>query len=110
MRLLPVVTLLLFSFVHPSSNGQTTFPTPGSGDQGAPVPPLVVVRSGTAAPSPEANHKQLLADVRELIAEAQALQHDLESSLGRTVSAQSYKHSQKIESLSKSIRKTLKAN
>ena len=66
--------------------------------------------SGTPAPNPEANHKQLLASVQELITEAQALQHDLQATLGRTVSAQSYKRSQKIESLSKSIRKTLKAN
>jgi hypothetical protein len=110
MRFPPVAALLLFYVAHPSSNGQTTFPTPGSGDQGAPVPPLVIMRPGTAPPNPEANHKQLLANVQELITEAQALQHDLQASLGRTVSAQSYRRSQKIENLSKSIRKTLKAN
>jgi hypothetical protein len=51
-----------------------------------------------------------LADVQELITEAQALQQDLNASLGRVVSVQSYKRSQKIENLSKRIRKTLKAN
>ncbi len=107
----PRVAVLLAIYVAGSySNGQVTFPTPGSGDQGAPVPPLVSVRPGTPTPTPEANYQQLLAHVQELITEAQALQHDLKTSLGRTVSTQSYKRSQKLESLSKSIRKTLKAN
>jgi hypothetical protein len=110
MRFVPVTALFLLYFVHPFSNGQTTFPTPGSGDQGAPVPPLVTVHSEAPSLSPEANHKRLLADVQELITEAQALQHDLNASLGRVVSVQSYKRSQKIENLSKRIRKTLKAN
>jgi hypothetical protein len=110
MQFAPVAALFLFYVAHPFSNGQRTFPRPGSGDQGAPTPPLVIVRPEIAAPSPETNHKRLLADVQELITEAQTLQQDLKGSLGRTVSAQSYKRSQKIESLSKRIRKTLKAN
>ena len=110
MRFAPVAALFLFCVAHPFSNGQTAFPVPGSGDQGAPVPPLVSVRPEIASPIPETNHRRLLADVQELITEAQALQQDLKSSLGRTVSAQSFKRSQKVESLSKRIRTTLKAN
>jgi hypothetical protein len=110
MRFAPLVALFLFYIAHPFSSGQTSFPKPGSGDQGAPVPPLVSVRPEIPAPSLEANREHLLADVRELIAEAQTLQQDLKTSPGNTVSAQSYKRSQKIESLSRRIRKTLKAN
>ncbi len=110
MRFAPLVALFLFYIAHPLSNGQTPFPRPGSGDQGAPVPPLVIVGPGTPAPNLETNHKRLLADVQELIAEAQTLQQDLKASPASTISAQSYKRSQKIESLSKRIRKTLKAN
>jgi hypothetical protein len=110
MRFAPLVALFLFYIAHPFSNGQTPFPRPASGDQGAPVPPLVIVGPDTAPPNLEANHKRLLADVQELIAEAQTLQKDLKASPGTIVSAQSYKRSQKMESLSKKIRKTLKAD
>jgi hypothetical protein len=110
MRFAPVAAILLFYVAHPSSNGQTPFPSAGSGDQGAPPPPLVSPRPATAGPSPEANHKQLLADLQALITESQALQHELQSTPSGTVSAQSLKRSQKIESLAKRIRKTLKLN
>jgi hypothetical protein len=110
MRFAAVAALFLFYIAHPFSKGQTPFPRPPFGDQGAPVPPLVSANPGITSPSPEDNHKQLLADVQELITEAQTLQQDLKVSRGRTVTAQSFKRSQKIESLSKRIRKTLKAN
>jgi hypothetical protein len=105
-----VAVLFVFYFAHPSSNGQTPFPPPGSGDQGAPPPPLVSMRPEIVPLRPEANRKRLLADLQELITETQALQRDLQSSRGVTVSAESFKHSQKIEMLSKRIRKTLKGN
>jgi hypothetical protein len=82
----------------------------GSGDQGAPRPPVVNVRPEIAPPSPEANRKRLLADLQELITETQTLQRDLQAALGTTVSVESLKRSQRIEMLSKRIRKTLKAN
>ena len=109
MRIASIAVLFLFCVAHPSSNGQAPFPRPPSGDQGAPPPPLVNVQQGSP-PSPEANHKRLLADLQELISEAQMLQRDLQDAPGRTVSALSFKRSQKIESLSKRIRKTLKAD
>ena len=51
-----------------------------------------------------------MADLQELITEAQTPQQELEDPLGRTVSAQSFKRSQNMENLSKRIRKNLKAN
>ena len=110
MRFTPVAVLFLFYLTLPFSNGQTPFPNPGSGPQGAPPPPLVSASSEIGPASPEVNHKRLLADLQELITEAQTLQQDLKASQGHTVSAQSFQRSQKIESLSKRIRKTLKAN
>jgi hypothetical protein len=110
MRFATVAALFLFSFPHPSSNGQATFPVPPSGDQGARLPPVVTMRPGIAPPNPEANRKQLLADLQELIGETRKLQQDLQVSLGHTVSAESFKRAQKMEMLSKRIRKTLKAN
>jgi hypothetical protein len=110
MRFAVVAALVLFYAAHPFSNGQTPFPRPPSGDQGAPAPPLVSANPGIASPSAEDNHKQLLADIQELITEAQTLQQDLKASRGHTVAAQSFKRSQKIESLSKRIRITLKAH
>jgi hypothetical protein len=77
MRSGTIAALLLFSFPHPSSNGQATFPVPPSGDQGAPRPPLVTMRPEIARPNPEANRKQVLADLQELISETQKLQRDL---------------------------------
>jgi hypothetical protein len=110
MRFASIAVLFLFCVAHPSSNGQAPFPRPPSGDQGAPPPPLVNAQQQIPQPSPEANHKKLLADLQELITEAQMLQRDLQDPPGRTVSAQSFRRSQKIESLSKRIRKTLKAD
>jgi hypothetical protein len=116
MRFAPFMVLFLLYFAHPLSNGQT-LPGPGPSNMKTTLPeggpgnaPGVIVRPELAPLSPEANHKQLLADLQALITESQALQHELQSTPGGTVSAQSLKRSQKIESLSKRIRKTLKMN
>ena len=61
-------------------------------------------------PTPEDTRQQLLADLQTLIAEAQSLQHDLTIAPAVTLSAQSVKRSQKLETLSKRIRKNLKPN
>jgi hypothetical protein len=50
------------------------------------------------------------ADLQELAAEVAALQAELREGTGSTVSVQSVKRSQKIESLSKRVRKGLKLN
>ena len=105
-----VAAFCLFYCAEVTSHAQTTFPVPPSGDQGAPRPLVVDVRPGIAPPSPEANRKRSLADLQELLTETQILQRDLQSSQGATVSAESFKRSRKIETLSKRIRKTLKAN
>jgi hypothetical protein len=116
MRFAPLALLFLLSFSYPCSNGQTL---PGSGPsniktslpEGGPGnASVVIVHPESVPPSPEANHKRLLADLQALLTEAQALQHELQSTPGGAVSAQSLKRSQQIESLSKRIRKALKLN
>jgi len=108
---IPALWLLcLFYCAELSSSGQTTFPVPGSGDQGAPRPPVVDVRPKIASPNAAANRQRVLGDLQQLVTESQTLQRDLEASPGGTVSAESFKRSQKIEMLSKRIRKTLKGN
>ena len=111
MRCAPFAVAFLLYFAHPFSKGQTL---PGSGqtlpETGPGGAPVVIVRPELAPPSPEANHKRLLADVQELIVEAHTLQQELHSTPRGTMSAQSFKRSQRIESLSKRIRKTLKLN
>jgi hypothetical protein len=105
--------LFVLLFAHPLSNGQTLgggsgIPAGGLPDGGPGYPPSVTVRPGTPHPTAETIHKEVLSDLQELIAESQALQKELQSTQGATVSVQSFKRSQKLENLSRKIRKTLK--
>jgi hypothetical protein len=83
----------------------TTMPEGGAG-----APPMVTTRPEPGSPDLGANRKRLLADLQTLIAESQALQQELRSAPADVVSTQSLKHSQKIETLAKKIRKAVKLN
>jgi len=116
MRLAPLALILLCFYGYLSSTGQT-LPASRPGningnlpDGGPGNPQVATVRPELARPSLETNHKQLLSDLQTLITESQALQHELQSTPVGTVSAQSLKRSQRIEGLSKRIRKALKLN
>ena len=103
MRFASILTMLLCYVAL--SNGQ--FPSTGGGEH-SPAPPLVSVRPEPPRPSPEMRRKQMLADLEDLIKETQTLKQEVLVSRGQTVSAQSFKRSQKIEGLAKRIRKDLK--
>lgn len=110
MRFLP---FLLVAMAYPFSHAQTLgggngVPAGGLPEGGPGYPASVTVRQVAPTPTPEAIHKQVLADLQQLIAESQALQKELQGTQGSTVSVQSIKRSQKLEDLSKKIRKTLK--
>jgi hypothetical protein len=88
------------------SNGQ--FPNTGSGDQASPVPLFVSGRPESPRPSPGMRREQMIADLKDLIREAEALQQEVQASRGQTVSAQSFKRSQKIEAVARRTRKNWK--
>ncbi|GEM_PF-7023321 len=105
---LNALSLFLLCSALPTSPGQTV---PGLGTRNSkPLPPIVVVRPEVEPGSPDSNHKRLLAEVEELINEAKTLQEELHAAPAGSLPAQSFKRSQRIESLSKTIRKTLKQN
>ena len=104
MRFASILTVLLCYVAL--SNGQ--FPNTGSGEQGSPTPPFVGAGSEAPHPSPEMRREQMLSDLEDLIKETQTLKQEVLVSRGQTVSAQSFKRSQKIEGLAKRIRKNLK--
>lgn len=116
MRFAPWATFFLFCFAQAFSNGQTNVPgisstTPGNASRNAkPQPPVEVVSPKLDPPALEANRRQLLADLQALVVEAQTLRQEVDGASLGIVSAQSFKRSQRIESLSKKIRKALKAN
>lgn len=116
MRFAPLALIFLCSSYYPSSIGQT-LPASRPGNlngnmpEGGPGSPSVAtVRPEIAPLNLETNHKRLLADLQILISESQALQQEVQSTPVGTLSAQSLKRSQKIERLSKDIRKALKLN
>ncbi len=108
MRLASIALLVLFCAARPNANGQNPVPHSVLTDQGSPPPPVVTAESNIGRRDPEAERRQVLANLRQLITEARTLQRDLDAAPVGTVSAQSFKRSQKIESLAKQIRRTLK--
>ena len=107
MRLASLALLVLICIARPHANGQNPAPHGVPSDQGSPPPPVVAPNS-IGRRDPEADRRQVLADLRQLITEARTLQRDLDAAPVGTVSAQSFKRSQRIASLAKQIRRTLK--
>ena len=105
---LAALQVFLVCLAGPLSNGQTV---PGLGSRNTKdLPPIVVVQTEVEPVNAKAVRQRLLADLKELIAEAQTLQEELNTAPAGTVAAQSFKRAQKMESLSRKIRKALKVN
>jgi hypothetical protein len=66
------------------------------------------VPPGIEPSNPGKRHEQLLADLQELIAEAQTLQRELSTVAGSTMSVQCFQCTQTIGRPSSRIRNTLK--
>jgi len=108
MRLASLALLVLFCLARPQANGQNPAPHSALTDQGSPPPPVVAPSGSIGRRDPEADRRQVLADLRQLITEARTLQRDLDAAPVGAVSAQSFKRSQRIEGLAKQIRRTLR--
>jgi hypothetical protein len=111
------LAFIFLCFCHYSPSTGQTLPASrpgnmnGSLPEGEPQSPrLAPTRPESAPLNLEKNRQRLLSDLQTLIAESQALQQELQSTPVSTVSAQSLKRSQKIESLSKKIHKAIRLN